>query len=62
MCYLWVAAIGAAIVSGPVAGKPAPKRVPIPKEFPNVLAVPPPPMILTMPPPAPPAPPPPPAP
>ncbi|MEJ6009913.1 hypothetical protein [Novosphingobium aquae] len=51
MRYLWVAAIGAAIVSGPVAGKPAPKRVPIPKEFPNVLAVCPPPMILTMPPP-----------
>lgn len=62
MRYLWIAAIGAAIVGGPVAAKPAPKRVPIPKEFPNVLAVPPPPMILTMPPPAPPVPPPPPAP
>lgn len=62
MRYLWIAAIGAAIVSGPVAAKPAPKRVPIPKDFPNVMAVPPPPMILTVPPPAPPMPPPPPAP
>ena len=51
MRYLWIAAIGAAMVGGPAAAKPAPKRVPIPKEFPTILPAPPPPVIYPSPPP-----------
>lgn len=51
MRYLWIAAIGAAMVSGPVGARPAPKQVPIPKEFPATMPPPAPPMPYPVPPP-----------
>ncbi len=54
MRYLWVAAVSAAMAGGPVAANPAPKRVPIPKEFRKTTPVYAPPIMMTVPPPAPP--------
>ncbi len=51
MRYLWVAAIGAAMMGAPAAAKPAPKRVLSPKEFPTTLPSPAPPVIYPSPPP-----------
>lgn len=56
MRYLWVAAVGAALLAGPAVAKAPKLKVPVPSEFPKVLPVPPPapPIIYTVPPPPPP--------